>query len=75
MAKDQAAKENVDWFERDLKKLFEHGVHTFTLILTERKSDREDLRAKEWLSGLLHRNFVPYAVKKTFRQDAHAAIR
>lgn len=29
VAKDQAAKENVDWFERDLKKLFEHGVHTF----------------------------------------------
>lgn len=29
VAKDQAAKENVDWFERDLKELFEHGVHTF----------------------------------------------
>lgn len=29
VAKDQASKENVDWFEKDLKKLFEHGVHTF----------------------------------------------
>ena len=29
VAKDQAAKENVDWFEKDLKELFEHGVHTF----------------------------------------------
>ena len=49
----------------------------FTLILTERKSDREDLRAKEWLSGLFYciGNLVPNAVKKTFRQDANAAIR
>ena len=29
VAKDQASKENVAWFEKDLKELFEHGVHTF----------------------------------------------
>lgn len=29
VAKDQADKDNVKWFERDLKELFEHGVHSF----------------------------------------------
>lgn len=29
VAKDQANKENVKWFDSDLKLLFEHGVHTF----------------------------------------------
>ncbi len=29
VAKDQANKENVKWFDTDLKFLFEHGVHTF----------------------------------------------
>lgn len=29
VAKDQANKDNVKWFESDLKPLFEHGVHSF----------------------------------------------
>lgn len=29
VAKDQADKDNVKWFEKDLEALFEHGVHSF----------------------------------------------
>lgn len=48
VAKDQAEEGNVQWFERDLKKLFKYGVHDFyTYPDLAEKSEKTEKAAEE----------------------------
>ena len=45
--KSAAEKQNIDWFEKDLKKLFKHGVHEFYTYPTDEEKAEMDKKAAE----------------------------